>query len=77
MTKFILDGFTPDIEMDLCGHATLATAHCLSSILKYPYSSIKFETKSGQVSVDFKDGKYHMKLTIKKSCKIRITKTNM
>ena len=27
--------FTPDIEMDLCGHATLATAHCLKTILNY------------------------------------------
>ena len=26
--------FTPEIEMDLCGHATLATAHVLKSILK-------------------------------------------
>ena len=25
--------FTPEIEMDLCGHATLATAHCLKTIL--------------------------------------------
>ncbi len=25
--------FTPEIEMDLCGHATLATAHCLMSML--------------------------------------------
>lgn len=24
--------FTPDIEMDICGHATLATAHCLKTI---------------------------------------------
>ena len=34
--KIHLRWFTPDIEMDLCGHATLATAHCLNSILKYP-----------------------------------------
>ena len=27
--------FTPDIEMDLCGHATLATAHCLYTHLEY------------------------------------------
>ena len=33
--KIQLRWFTPEIEMDLCGHATLATAHCLSSILKY------------------------------------------
>lgn len=27
--------FTPEIEMDLCGHATLATAHCLVAHLSY------------------------------------------
>ena len=26
--------FTPDIEIDLCGHGTLAAAHVLRSILK-------------------------------------------
>ena len=30
---FHLRWFTPDIEMDLCGHATLATAHCIKEIL--------------------------------------------
>ena len=27
--------FTPEIEMDLCGHATLAAAHCLLTHLGY------------------------------------------
>ena len=27
--------FTPDNEIDLCGHATLATAHCLVKHLNY------------------------------------------
>ncbi|GIR81985.1 MAG: hypothetical protein CM15mP83_7110 [Flavobacteriaceae bacterium] len=27
--KIQLRWFTPEIEMDLCGHATLAAAHCL------------------------------------------------
>lgn len=52
--------FTPEIEMDLCGHATLATAHCLVSILNYPKSRIVFETKSGDLTVDVKDGFYEM-----------------
>ena len=30
---FYLRWFTPDIEMDLCGHATLATAYCLKNHL--------------------------------------------
>jgi PhzF family phenazine biosynthesis protein len=29
--KIHLRWFTPEIEMDLCGHATLATAHCLKT----------------------------------------------
>jgi PhzF family phenazine biosynthesis protein len=52
--------FTPEIEMDLCGHATLATAHCLVSILHYPKNRIIFETKSGELTVDVKDGLYDM-----------------
>ena len=46
--------FTPEIEMDLCGHATLATAHVLNTILKYGRSKIIFHSKSGilEVSVD-------------------------
>lgn len=52
--------FTPEIEMDLCGHATLASAHCLTTILNYPNSRIVFETKSGELTVDVKDGFYYM-----------------
>ena len=32
---FYLRWFTPEIEMDLCGHATLATAYCLKKHLNY------------------------------------------
>ncbi len=52
--------FTPEIEMDLCGHATLATAHCLVSLLHYQGNRIIFETKSGELTVDVKDGMYYM-----------------
>ena len=43
--------FTPEFEMDLCGHATLATAHCLKSILNYPDNKIVFNTVSGKLTV--------------------------
>ncbi|WGD35025.1 PhzF family phenazine biosynthesis protein [Olleya sp. YS] len=52
--------FTPDIEMDLCGHATLATAHCLKSILNYPKDQIIFETLSGDLTVLVKHDVYHL-----------------
>jgi PhzF family phenazine biosynthesis protein len=49
--KIHLRWFTPDIEMDLCGHATLATAHCLKTLRNYPKNNIIFETLSGDLEV--------------------------
>jgi PhzF family phenazine biosynthesis protein len=59
-SKIHLRWFTPEIEMDLCGHATLATAHCLISILNYKSNEIIFETKSGELKVIFQDGLYYL-----------------
>lgn len=40
--------FTPTVEVDLCGHATLATAHALWSADVAPRSEpLRFHTKSG------------------------------
>ena len=58
--KFHLRWFTPEIEMDLCGHATLATAHCLKTILDYPANNIVFETVSGDLTVCVKDDFYFL-----------------
>lgn len=52
--------FTPEIEMDLCGHATLATAHCLVSHLNYQKNRIIFDTQVGPLKVDVEDGVYYM-----------------
>jgi PhzF family phenazine biosynthesis protein len=60
--KIHLRWFTPEIEMDLCGHATLATAHCLNSILNYPSNSIVFETLSGDLTVTIKNDSYYLDL---------------
>lgn len=43
--------FTPGTEVDLCGHATLATAHVLFNHLKWPAPQIDFTTRSGLLSV--------------------------
>jgi PhzF family phenazine biosynthesis protein len=48
---FALRWFTPLREVDLCGHATLATAHVIFDILRYPKQAIVFETRSGDLSV--------------------------
>lgn len=48
---FALRWFTPTKEVDLCGHATLATAHVVFEILGCAESSITFETRSGDLFV--------------------------
>lgn len=55
---YILRWFTPDIEMDLCGHATLASAHVLFTELGYPQEKINFKTKSGDLTV-IRDGEMY------------------
>lgn len=45
--RFQLRWFTPKKEVDLCGHATLATAFALFSELGWAQEEISFETRSG------------------------------
>ena len=47
--------FTPQCEVDLCGHATLASAFVLLNILEPHNSSIRFNTRSGLLTVS-RDG---------------------
>lgn len=49
---FNLRWFTPLKEVDLCGHATLATGHVIFEILGYPEPVITFETRSGDLVVE-------------------------
>src|SRR3954464_5211192 len=39
--------FTPEFEIDLCGHATLATAYVVFNLLNYNSEVVRFSTKSG------------------------------
>lgn len=48
---FHLRWFTPVTEVDLCGHATLASAHVVFGILGYPHDVVRFMTRSGELSV--------------------------
>ncbi len=43
--------FTPAVEVDLCGHATLASAHVLFQHLAYAGEEIRFNTRSGELRV--------------------------
>jgi len=59
-TAFIVQGadawqirwFTPELEIDLCGHATLASAWVAFHELGHPGDSIRFRSMSGMLKVD-------------------------
>jgi len=58
--SFGLRWFTPEVEVNLCGHATLATAHTLFTELDYKEEEIRFDTKSGRLTVRREDDWYVM-----------------
>lgn len=47
--------FTPQVEVNLCGHATLASAHVLFNHLNYRDAEIQFNSKSGRLIVGKQD----------------------
>jgi PhzF family phenazine biosynthesis protein len=49
--RYRLRWFTPGCEVDLCGHATLASAFVLFEYLNQPGDTIAFDTKSGELTV--------------------------
>ncbi|AZE00153.1 PhzF family phenazine biosynthesis protein [Pseudomonas chlororaphis] len=48
---FELRWFTPTVEVDLCGHATLAAAWVLFEQLNEPSELLRFSTRSGELRV--------------------------
>ncbi|MBK5272222.1 MAG: PhzF family phenazine biosynthesis protein [Bacteroidia bacterium] len=43
--------FTPELEINLCGHATLASAYVIFEILKEKKKKVVFDSKSGKLMV--------------------------
>ena len=43
--------FTPKVEVDLCGHATLASAFVIFNELRQDESEVRFQTRSGELIV--------------------------
>ena len=52
---FHLRWFTPEIEIDLCGHATLASAYVILNCLDYDFETVVFKTMSGNLTVSRKE----------------------
>lgn len=69
---FKLRWFTPTVEIDFCGHATVATAHVLAAEYGLTPPFI-FETKVGRLSVDIKEGRYVLDAPVSRAVPIDIT----
>lgn len=63
LNHFHLRWFTPQVEVDLCGHATLASAYYLYHLGIVPTDqSIYFQTLSGALIISLHDGFLRMRL---------------
>lgn len=61
--QYDLRWFTPESEVDLCGHATLASAWLIFGELDPELKSVAFETRSGTLRVERgRDGRHTMSL---------------
>ncbi len=49
--EFDLRWFTPKMEVDLCGHATLASGHVVLNHLESARNEVAFHTRSGRLTV--------------------------
>lgn len=58
--RFDLRWFTPGMEVDLCGHATLASAHVLLAELGLEAAAVTFDSRSGPLIVYRAAGGYEM-----------------
>ena len=56
--------FTPTNEVDMCGHATLASAYVLFECMNYEAKKILFSTKSGLLKVWKEENRYVMNFPI-------------
>ncbi|MCP5324913.1 MAG: PhzF family phenazine biosynthesis protein [Oceanospirillaceae bacterium] len=50
--EYAIRWFTPEVEVDLCGHATLASGHVLLNILKPELNQVIFNSQSGALVVN-------------------------
>jgi PhzF family phenazine biosynthesis protein len=59
-TVIDLRWFTPSQEIDLCGHATLASAHALFTEFEGSRDELRFQTRSGELIVTRDEAGYKM-----------------
>lgn len=72
--RYKLRWFTPEYEIDLCGHATLATAYVIFSYIEKSKKEIIFDTISGKIKVTMNEEKsISMDMPVRIGEKIEVT----
>lgn len=65
--------FSPEVEIDLCGHATLASAFVVANFADRNADVMRFETKSGLLTVAKTNDIYEMDFPARKPKRIELT----
>ena len=65
--------FTPTVEVDLCGHATLAAAHVLFSYHYPSLTLVSFSTRSGVLSVSREEDRLSLDLPARPGAPVKIS----
>ncbi|MBK9262945.1 MAG: PhzF family phenazine biosynthesis protein [Polyangiaceae bacterium] len=60
--EFDLRWFTPTVEVELCGHATLASGFVVLERIEPTWSQVSFRTRSGELVVKRAGGKWSLEL---------------
>lgn len=71
--NYKLRWFTPGGEINLCGHATLATAFVIMNYVEKQLKTIQFDTMSGVLKVNRKDDLYELDFPTVPSKEIPLT----
>ncbi len=58
--EFEIRWFTPELEMNLCGHATLGSSFVIFNYLNFPGDEIRFSSQSGILKVSRNNGLIEM-----------------
>ena len=72
--QYHLRWFTPKEEIDLCGHATLATAYVIMNYYEKELEKVYFDTLSGTLTVEKKAELYEMDFPAYQLKEIEVTK---
>lgn len=66
-TGFHIRWFTPEVEVKLCGHATLASAHVIWNYLGYQGDKVRFQSLSGELLATHRSSMIELDFPVKRA----------